>query len=121
MGTRSRSPSRPATAADSIAVTESSERGEGVEKSRSDRVRTDRTRPVRGRGTSRLAVGATVLAGVGAVAAAAAVATGVVGPESGVTANGRLHAQDATVKLVQVGNFPTGGALTPDGRYYWSV
>jgi DNA-binding beta-propeller fold protein YncE len=25
------------------------------------------------------------------------------------------------VKLVSVGNFPAGAALTPDGRYYWAV
>ena len=24
-------------------------------------------------------------------------------------------------RMTRVGNFPTGGALTPDGRYYWSA
>jgi DNA-binding beta-propeller fold protein YncE len=70
---------------------------------------------------SKLAVGAVAAATGGAIAAAATVGPGLIGPDSGITANGRLHALDAAVKLVSVGNFPTGGALTPDGRYYWAV
>ena len=46
-----------------------------------------------------------------------------------VTVPGRLvHHQTVfgrvlrpTAALVQVGHFPTGGALTPDGRFYWTV
>src|SRR5262249_8357345 len=71
--------------------------------------------------TWRLAVGAMGLAVMVATAAAAAVTTGVIGPESGGTANGGLHAQDPSLKLTQIGNFPTGGALTPDGPYHWRV
>ena len=33
--------------------------------------------------------------------------------------DGRVLHPDGT--LVGVGNFPTGGALTPDGRFYWTV
>ena len=33
--------------------------------------------------------------------------------------NGRALQPDGT--LVGLGNFPTGGALTPDGRFYWTV
>src|SRR5205807_5434318 len=33
--------------------------------------------------------------------------------------DGRVLQPDGT--LVGVGNFPTGGALTPDGRFYWTV
>ena len=59
-------------------------------------------------------------------AAAAAIAVGQatqddgrIGPEKKVTANGRrLEPFGALVKL---GNFPTGGAVTPNGRYYWTV
>jgi hypothetical protein len=50
------------------------------------------------------------------VATAATVATGVIGADTGVTANGRLHVFDPAVKLVSIGNFPSGGALAPDGR-----
>src|SRR3989442_2838109 len=33
--------------------------------------------------------------------------------------DGRVLQPDGT--LVGLGNFPTGGALTPDGRFYWTV
>jgi DNA-binding beta-propeller fold protein YncE len=75
---------------------------------------------MRSRG-SKSAVGAVVAATLAAAAAAATVATGLIGPDSGITANGRLHALEPSVKLVSVGNFPAGAALTPDGRYYWAV
>jgi DNA-binding beta-propeller fold protein YncE len=63
-----------------------------------------------------------------AVAAAVAVAlaqssdvsTGRIGPASGIVNNGR-HLQPFAQQLVTLGNFPTGGALTPDGRFYWTV
>jgi DNA-binding beta-propeller fold protein YncE len=42
-----------------------------------------------------------------------------VGPAFQITANGR-HLQPAG-KLTRVGDFPTGGALTRDGRFYWAV
>ena len=44
---------------------------------------------------------------------------GRIGPAQHETANGRvLHPAG---KLTKVGNFPTGGALTDDGRFYWTV
>ena len=36
-----------------------------------------------------------------------------------MTPNGRVLQPDG--RMTQVGNFPTGGALTPDGRYYWAI
>jgi DNA-binding beta-propeller fold protein YncE len=68
-----------------------------------------------------LAIVAATVVLAGAVASAATVATGVIGPDTGITADGRLHSLDPSVKLVSVGNFPSGGALTPDGRFYWTV
>src|SRR3954467_15216021 len=41
------------------------------------------------------------------------------GPAAALTGNGR-HLEPAG-RLTQVGAFPTGGALTPDGRFYWTV
>jgi DNA-binding beta-propeller fold protein YncE len=64
---------------------------------------------------ARLLAAAVVVAG----SAASAAGEGVVGPSDGLLVNGRqLHPAG---QLVPVGNFPTGGALTPDGRFYWSV
>ncbi|MBV9099147.1 MAG: hypothetical protein JO079_13930, partial [Frankiaceae bacterium] len=52
-------------------------------------------------------------------AAAYALAPGDIGPSIQEVADGRvLHPAG---QLTQVGNFPTGGALTPDGRFYWAV
>jgi len=51
--------------------------------------------------------------------AAAEADDGIIGPSLGITGNGR-HLQPAGA-MVQLGNFPTGGALTRDGRYYWTV
>jgi DNA-binding beta-propeller fold protein YncE len=76
---------------------------------------------VRGWSRPRVVVGAGALATVLTAAAAAALATGVIGPDTGITGNGRLHTFDPSLKLVAVGNFPTGGAVTPDGRYYLTV
>jgi len=44
---------------------------------------------------------------------------GQIGPSLGITGNGR-HLNPVG-KLTQVGNFPTGSALTPDGRFLWVV
>src|SRR5262245_17549469 len=44
---------------------------------------------------------------------------GRVGPALNITGNGR-HLFPAG-RLTVLGNFPTGGALTPDGRFYWAV
>ncbi len=42
-----------------------------------------------------------------------------VGPAHRLLGNGRQLEPQGT--LVPLGNFPTGGALTPDGRFYWTV
>ena len=41
------------------------------------------------------------------------------GPDSSLTGNGR-QLQPAG-RMTPVGAFPTGGAITPDGRFYWAV
>src|SRR3954470_4973834 len=41
------------------------------------------------------------------------------GPTSGLTVAGRQL--DPAGRMTQVGAFPTGGALAPDGRFYWTV
>lgn len=53
----------------------------------------------------------------GGVALARSGHSGVIGPSLGITANGRvLH---PVGRQTVVGNFPTGSALTPDGRFLW--
>jgi DNA-binding beta-propeller fold protein YncE len=54
-----------------------------------------------------------------ATAAYSLTSTGVIGPSIHEVADGRVLSPAGD--MVQVGNFPTGGALTPDGRFYWSV
>src|SRR4051794_14167100 len=50
---------------------------------------------------------------------AALAATGDIGPSLGIVNSGRhLHPYGAQT---QVGSVPMGGALTPDGRFYWTV
>jgi len=58
----------------------------------------------------------------GTAAGATAPRAGVpapVGPAVSSTGNGR-HLNPAG-RLSTVGDFPTGGALTPDGRFYWAI
>jgi DNA-binding beta-propeller fold protein YncE len=69
------------------------------------------------RGISRASLIAIVVA-LAAVSATAAV-VGVIGPGLRILNNGR-HLKPYG-KLANVGNVPTGGALTPDGRFYWTV
>src|SRR5690349_4597072 len=45
--------------------------------------------------------------------------TGRIGPSLKIVNNGRHLTPSG--RLVNVGNVPTGGALTPDGRFYWTV
>ena len=45
--------------------------------------------------------------------------TGRIGPSLKIVNNGRHLTPYG--RLVNVGNVPTGGALTPDGRFYWTV
>src|SRR3954468_23454896 len=54
-----------------------------------------------------------------AAAAVPATAQETPGPSAALTGNGR-HLEPAG-RLTQVGSFPTGGALTRDGRFYWTV
>jgi DNA-binding beta-propeller fold protein YncE len=49
----------------------------------------------------------------------AAADDGTIGPGQSLLGNGR-HLQPAGT-LVGLGNFPTGGAVTPNGRFYWTV
>src|SRR5439155_8384043 len=44
---------------------------------------------------------------------------GRVGPRYRTTGNGRRLRPAG--RLTRVGDFPTGAALTPDGRFYWVV
>src|SRR3954454_21307289 len=65
---------------------------------------------------------ATVAAALAALAAALpALAAGpeTVGPQTALTPSGR-HLVPAG-RMTAVGTFPTGGALTRDGRFYWAV
>jgi DNA-binding beta-propeller fold protein YncE len=66
-----------------------------------------------------LALAGIAAAGGVAVAAGQVGGDGRIGPDQGLLNNGR-HLQPFGA-LVRVGQFPTGGALTPDGRYYWTV
>ena len=61
-----------------------------------------------------------ILALVGGVAYAASKAPlGVIGPSTGIQPSGRLC--DPEGRLTQLGNLPTGGALTPNGRFLWAL
>ena len=62
-------------------------------------------------------VGVAVLAGV-AIAAQTA-GRGRIGPALHITPNGRLLLTPG--RVVTLGHFPTGGAVTADGRFYWTV
>src|SRR4051794_14983224 len=62
-------------------------------------------------------VGVLAFAAVGASYAAAE--TGVIGPSTGIQPTGRLL--DPVGKLTQLGNFPTGGALTTNSRFLWTL
>ncbi|MDQ1746553.1 MAG: hypothetical protein QOD07_816, partial [Frankiaceae bacterium] len=54
-----------------------------------------------------------------ATAAYSGISDGVIGPSIRELGNGRVL--NPAGQMVAVGNFPTGGALTPDGRFYWAV
>jgi DNA-binding beta-propeller fold protein YncE len=64
------------------------------------------------------AIGAIVACGLAGVAVATTSFLQV-GPSDRVTAN--LRHLDPYGRLTKVGNFPGGSALTPDGRFYWTV
>ena len=62
---------------------------------------------------------AILVAAAAATSAPAAVTDGEIGPALSTTGNGR--ALQPAGRLTTLGNFPSGGALTPDGRFYWAV
>jgi len=57
--------------------------------------------------------------GAGVTRKSAAVRRGEVGPRVGITGNGRLLRPVG--RLSTVGDFPSGAALSPDGRFLWAV
>ncbi|MEA2473554.1 MAG: hypothetical protein QOE06_1469, partial [Thermoleophilaceae bacterium] len=69
-------------------------------------------------GSSRRALASALVAVAVAVPTAWA-ALETVGSDTGLTGNGRKL--DPEGRMTPVGAFPTGGALTPDGRFYWTV
>jgi hypothetical protein len=70
--------------------------------------------------TVRIAAGLVVLVVLAGVAIAAqSTDSGRIGPARHLTGNGRHLI--APGRFVPLGHFPTGGALTPDGRFYWTV
>jgi YVTN family beta-propeller protein len=69
-----------------------------------------------------VAVSALVVLGLGGVAAAAARLArddGRIGPALRLLNNGRRL--DPYGRTTRLGQFPTGGRLTPDGRFFWTV
>ena len=75
--------------------------------------------PARGRIRALAAVLVLVLACAGLAVAVGRRYSGRIGPSLRITGNGRHLTPPG--RLVKLGTFPTGGALTPDGRFYWTV
>ncbi len=74
---------------------------------------------MRGRLVRGVALGI-VLVGAGGIAwSATGGSSNVVGPKTRIQPTGRKL--DPVGKLTKLGNFPTGGALTPDGRFLWTL
>ncbi|MGZ4174003.1 MAG: YncE family protein, partial [Solirubrobacteraceae bacterium] len=73
------------------------------------------------RAAIRIALALVVVFGVSAAAIAAVsnIGSGRIGPNLHITGNGRLLTPPG--RLVTLGHFPTGGAVTPNGRFYWTV
>src|SRR2546427_3046586 len=86
-----------------------------VRQRRSPRTPRSATRRTRARWAALTLLGVALAAGGTALATNSQ--TGRIGPSLGITANGRvLH---PVGRLTAVGNFPTGSALTRDGRFLW--
>ncbi|MEA2481006.1 MAG: hypothetical protein QOJ07_2928, partial [Thermoleophilaceae bacterium] len=64
-------------------------------------------------------VAVAVLVAIAALSPAAAGAVETPSPQTGLTTAGRQLTPAG--RMTVVGTFPTGGALTPDGRFYWAV
>src|SRR6476659_9952773 len=73
---------------------------------------------MRGRRLWILALLAAVLASAGLAYAAGGVSN-IVGPSTRIQPTGRQL--NPVGKQTRLGNFPTGGALTPDGRFLWTL
>src|SRR5512133_130013 len=73
---------------------------------------------LRSRGSRAAAAALAALLTAG-VAIAAAAQLGVIGPSNRIQPTGRKL--DPVGKLTDLGNFPTGGALTTDGRFLWTL
>jgi YVTN family beta-propeller protein len=70
----------------------------------------------------RIGISVLVIAAIGIAAGFVVAATsppGVIGPDTRIQPNGRLL--NPVGKLTELGNLPTGGALTVDGRYAWTL
>src|SRR5262245_28357361 len=70
----------------------------------------------------RIIVALVAIAALGTAAAfvlGAKAPQGVIGPDTRIQPNGRLL--DPVGKLTRLGNLPTGGALTVDGRFAWTL
>jgi DNA-binding beta-propeller fold protein YncE len=63
--------------------------------------------------------GGVVAAAAGVAIAATTPGDGRIGPQSHIQPSGRLLKPYG--KLTRLGNLPAGGALTPDGRFLWTV
>src|SRR5213076_2758290 len=72
---------------------------------------------VQGRVVIVLGAAATLAAGV--AIAATSPEDGRIGPQNRIQPSGRLLKPYG--KLTGLGNLPAGGALTPDGRFLWTV
>jgi DNA-binding beta-propeller fold protein YncE len=66
-----------------------------------------------------LALAVLALVGVGVAVGAVSFGEGRIGPSMRLLGNGRHLVPQG--RMTRVGNFPTGGALTNDGRFYWTV
>ncbi|MEA2444552.1 MAG: hypothetical protein QOJ12_1844 [Thermoleophilales bacterium] len=66
-----------------------------------------------------LGIAVALVCALAAVAIADSLTDGEIGPTLNMTGNGRLL--HPAGRLTTLGNFPTGAALTPDGRFLWVV
>jgi DNA-binding beta-propeller fold protein YncE len=66
-----------------------------------------------------LSITLVLLAAGGAAVIADKQRAGVIGPDNGVQPSGRQL--DPVGRLTRLGNLPTGAALTPDGRFAWTL
>ena len=66
-----------------------------------------------------LALAGLAVVGVAVAAGATSLFDGRVGPSLRLLGNGRHLTPQG--RMTRVGNFPTGGAVTRDGRFYWTV